>query len=407
MPYFRYIGLNSQGHEVKGRVQAEGPREARELLEKRPYQIEKLEEERPLGQRLERWLAEFRSVSLVELAFNTRQFALMVHAGIPISRCLEFLSNQPLSGQLKEAWVDLEQRVTSGHSLSQAMKRFPMVFSDYYVGMVYAGETSGSFYECLDRVAVCLEKEAETRARVRAALTYPAVIFTLGTILTLAICQWILPSLTDSLFSQSAMLLPWPTVVLMKVTYFMKQPMVLTGVGTTLIVLGLLGFRYFRTPAGKEWLETTLLKFPMLQKIVGKVMAAHFCRTFSSLVRVGVPITRCLQVCAAVMTNSLMQGHLQRLEANLIEGGKLHDGVRAISFFPALTASFMELGEDTGRVPESLDKVAQIFEDELQGDLEACTALLEPLAMAALGSLVLFVILAVFLPLNNLLSSLS
>ena len=397
MPYFKYVGLNSQGHEVKGRVQAEGPREAKELLDKRPYQIQTLEEERPLGQRLERWMAEFRSVSLVELSFNTRQFAIMVQAGIPISRCLEFLANQPLSGQLKEAWVDMEQRVSSGHSLSQAMKRFPMVFSDYYVGMVYAGETSGNFYECLDRVAVCLEKEAETRARVRAALSYPAIIFMLGTVLTLAICQWILPSLTGSLFNQSGMVLPWPTVVLMKVTYFMNQPLVLTGVGISLLVFGFLGFRYFRTPAGREWLETTLLKVPILQKVIGKVMAAHFCRTLSSLVRVGVPITRCLQVCSAVMTNAVMQRHLQRLEADLIEGGKLHDGIRAIPFFPTLTASFMELGEDTGRVPESLDKAAQIFEDELQGDLDACTALLEPLAMAALGSLVLFVILAVFL----------
>ena len=407
MSYFHYIGLNSQGHEVKGRVQAEGPRAAHELLAKRQYQISKLEEARSVGQRLERWLAAFRPVSLVELAFNTRQFAMMVNAGIPLSRCLEFLSNQPLSGQLKDAWVDLELRVTSGHSLSQAMKRFPLVFSDYYVGMVYAGETSGTFHDCLDRVAICLEREAETRAKVRAALTYPAAILVLSTLLTLAICQWILPTLTSSLFSQTGMLLPWPTVVLMNVTSFLNQPLVLPGIGISLCVIGFVGLHYLRTPAGKEWLATTLLKLPVLQKVMGKVMAAQFCRTFSSLIRVGVPMTKCLQVCSAVMTNSLMQRHLQRMETRLLDGGKLHEGVREITFFPRIVDTFMELGEDTGRVPESLDKAAQIFEEELEEDLKAATSLLEPLAMAILGLFLLFVILAVFLPLNTMLASVS
>lgn len=405
MPYFHYLGLNSQGREVKGRLLADSMADARELLERRQYRIQTLEEARPLGQRVERWLTSFRPVSLVELGFNTRQFALMAQAGIPISRCLEFLSNQPLSGQLQVAWTDVERRVTSGHTLSQGMKRFPMVFSDYYVGMVFAGETSGNFHECLDRLAVVLEKEAATRAKVRAALTYPTAIFTLGTVMTLAICQWILPNLTESLFSQSGMNLPWPTMVLMKVTQLMNQPMVLPTFLCALLGIGFLGFNYLRTPAGKEALEVALLKTPGLQKVMGKVMATQFCRTFSSLIRVGVPLTKCLQVCSAVMANSVMQQHLQRLEARVMDGGKMHEGLREIPFFPVLTASFMELGEDTGRVPECLDKLADIFEEELDADLEAYTALLEPIAMGALGLFVLFVILAVFLPLNTMLGS--
>jgi len=407
MPYFNYVGLNSQGREVKGRLLADTIADARELLDKRQYRLQSLDEARPLGQRVERWLTSFKSVSSIELAFNTRQFALMVNAGIPVSRCMEFLSNQPLSGQLQEAWIDVERRVTTGHSLSQSMKRFPLVFSDYYVGMVYAGETSGNFYECLDRVAVVLEKDAVTKAKVRAALSYPAAILTLGTVMTLAICQWILPSLTSSLFGQTGMILPWPTVVLMKVTHLMNQPMVLPALAVTFFVIGFLGLHYMRTPAGKEALETTLLKVPGLKKVMGKVMATQFCRTFSSLIRVGVPLTKCLQVCAAVMANSVMQRHLQRLEAHVMDGGKMHEGIREIPFFPRLTASFMELGEDTGRVPEALDKLADIFEEELDGDLEAYTALLEPMAMGALGLFVLFVILAVFLPLNTMLGSMS
>ncbi|MBX3171835.1 MAG: type II secretion system F family protein [Candidatus Eremiobacteraeota bacterium] len=405
MPYFQYVGLNSQGREVKGRLLAETIADARNLLEKRQYRIQSLEETRPLGQRIERWLTSFRSVSLIELAFNTRQFALMANAGIPVSRCLEFLANQPLSGQLQEAWVEVERRVTTGHALSQSLKRFPMVFSDYYVGMVYAGETSGNFHECLDRVALVLEKEAATKAKVRAALSYPAAILTLGTVLTLAICQWILPQLTASLFTQTGMVLPWPTVVLMKVTHLLNQPMVMPALAGTFFVIGFLGLNYLRTPAGKESLETTLLKIPGLQKVMGKVMATQFCRTFSSLIRVGVPLTKCLQVCSAVMANSVMQKHLQRLEAHVMDGGKMHEGIREIPFFPRLTASFMELGEDTGRVSESLDKLAEIFEEELDADLEAYTALLEPIAMGALGLFVLFVILAVFLPLNTMLGS--
>jgi type II secretory pathway component PulF len=406
MPYFNYVGLNSQGRVVKGRLLADTIADARNLLDKRQYRTQTLEEVRPLGQRLERWLTSFKSVSLIELAFNTRQFALMANAGIPVSRCLEFLSSQPLSGQLQEAWVDVERRVSSGHALSQSMKRFPLVFSDYYVGMVYAGETSGSFYECLDRVAEVLEKEAATRAKVRAALSYPAAILTLGTVLTLAICQWILPTLTASLFT-TGMVLPWPTQALMAVTHLINQPMVMPALTGTFFVIGFLGFHYLRTPAGKEALETTLLRVPGLQKIMGKVMATQFCRTFSSLIRVGVPLTKCLQVCAAVMANSVMQRHLQRLEAHVMDGGKMHEGLREIPFFPRLTASFMELGEDTGRVPDTLDKVAEIFESELDADLESYTALLEPMAMGALGLFVLFVILAVFLPLNTMLGSMS
>ena len=406
MPYFRYRGLNRQGRTVQGRVLAETASDARELLAARDYQIDDLEEQIPLGQVIERWLSSFRPVSLQELAVTSRQLALMVASGIAISRCLQFMANQPLSRQLSDAWKDIERRVHSGQSLSQAMRHYPHIFSEYYVGMIMAGESSGNFGECLDRISCCLEKEAVTRAKIRAALTYPSVIFALGGMITLTICHWLLPTLTASLFQGSNMVLPWPTKVLIMVTGFFQLPGMLPGVFICLGILGFLARQYFSTPAGKETLQSTMLQMPVLRKIQGKVLATHFCQTFSSLIRVGVPLTRCLQICSAVMGNVIVANHILKIEALVMEGGKVHDGLRQIEFFPTLAASFMELGEDTGRVPESLDKVAEIFESELDADLESATALLEPLAMATLGALVLFVILAVFLPLNSMLGTL-
>ena len=291
---------------------------ARELLAARDYQIDDLEEQIPLGQVIERWLSSFRPVSLQELAVTSRQLALMVASGIAISRCLQFMANQPLSRQLSDAWKDIERRVHSGQSLSQAMRHYPHIFSEYYVGMIMAGESSGNFGECLDRISCCLEKEAVTRAKIRAALTYPSVIFALGGMITLAICHWLLPTLTASLFQGSNMVLPWPTKVLIMVTGFFQLPGMLPGVFICLGILGFLARQYFSTPAGKETLQSTMLQMPVLRKIQGKVLATHFCQTFSSLIRVGVPLTRCLQICSAVMGNVIVAKHILKIEGRVM-----------------------------------------------------------------------------------------
>lgn len=405
MPNYRYVALNSQGREVRGKLVAETESDARELLAQRQYRVQTISETRPLGHHIEIWLASLRPVSLLELAFTTRQFSLMVTAGIPITRCLQFVANQPLSGVLKEAWSEAERMVQSGHSLSQAMRRHPQVFSEYYVGMVYAGEASGNFSDCLDSVSNCLEKEALTRAKVRAAITYPSVVLTLGLLMTLAISQWILPTLTEGLFQQG-MELPWPTIVVIEVTKFFNKPLMLPGTLLACVLLGFLALQYLNTPAGRERLQSAMLATPVLNRVLGKVLATRFCRTFASLIRVGVPLTKCIQVSSAVMANVVMSNHLGRIEANVMEGGKLHEGLRQVDFFPPLVASFMELGEDTGRISESLERVADVLDDELDVDLETFTSMLEPMAMGLLGLFVLFIILAIFLPLNSMLGSL-
>lgn len=405
MPRYRFRVRNHRNKLVRGVLVADTESQARQQLLDHKYTIETVTEARDLLSRIDYALARARKPSAFELSVTTRQLAVMLESGVAIVRAMQVLTEQPLSSKVFDAWASVRTDINMGLSLSRAMAKQHEVFPTLYVGMVRAGETTGQLYNALSYVADHLDKELTLRRKVQAALSYPAVIFAVCAALCVLIVQHILPQFVNGLFRNSGMDLPWMTRSLIVVTDFFADPRAL---GTTAVFLALavwMGKNYLRTPAGKHRWQEVSLKLPVLRDVTSKVLAARFARTMSTLVNTGIPIMHSLELTGSALGNYVLADRLENARGILKDGGKLADGMRDIKFFPPMLTSFVDLGEQTGRLGPLLRKTGEVYEQELDLALETYTALLEPLMVAVMGLLVGYVLVAVFVPLYRILGN--
>lgn len=323
----------------------------------------------------------------------------MVQTGISLSQALEGIRRQEKSLAFRELLSQIQASLEQGESFSAALSRFPRLFDGSYVAMVKAAEASGALGPMLERLAAALRKSQETKARVRAALAYPAVMLVLAIGVTVFLLTYVLPRFTP-LFQARGALLPTPTRVVMAVSEAFTNWWFL-WVG----LLGLLvaGFFVARSSAqGRRWLDATKLRIPVLGGVLSKLALCQSVRTLGTLLSGGVSMLEALRLTAEAAGNAEFARLWHRVEEAVTAGKALSEPLRSSSLVPATVAQMVAAGEESGRLPEVLAKLADHLEADVDIAVKAATSLMEPVLIGVMGAIVGTIGLAVLLPIFSL-----
>lgn len=335
-------------------------------------------------------------VKLTDKLFFTKNLNLMIRSGIPIVQSLQSLLAQTENLKMKLILQDITERIQKGQALSQALLSHPKIFSDIFVNMIKAGEESGKLEDVLRTLTIQLYKEHDLKSKVKSALAYPTVVLIAMISITVGLIVFVIPKLTQ-MFIESGMDLPLSTRILIGLSTFVTHYFYLFIV---LVVGGSVGFlKIRRTYIGQKVLHKIILKFPIFSKLAVKVNIARCTRSLSSLLRTDIPVVRSFTIVADVMGNIYYREALKDIAEQLKAGTHIHTAVsRYETLFTPTLVQMVAVGEETGKLDEILEEIAEFYEEELDTNLKNLPALLEPLLILFLGGTVGGIALAIMLP---------
>ena len=402
MPEFTYKALNKDGTPTEGVVEAETREAATETVKKQGMKPLSIVEGKKGGGILSFNLNN--KVKTKDLVIFTRELATLVNAGVPLTRSLNTLQQQAESAVLKKQLASVVKRVESGASLGDSLAAFPKTFSAIYVNMVRAGEEGGILDDVLKRLAMQQEKDAAIRAKIKSAMTYPAVISVITSVAFIFLMTSVVPKIGDIItnIGGEGASLPVYTVALLKISAVMKTPLFLG----LLFIVGPAVFitfrRYIKTKKGRFVWHTVLLKIPIVKTLITKVAIARFARTFSSLMGAGVTILQAISTTAGAIGNAVIEKELLDSAKAVQAGGQLSEQLKGSKVFPPLVSEMLAVGEETGKTDEILVKVAEFYEEEVDAFVGALASIIEPLMIVVLGAIVGVIAASVFGPISQL-----
>jgi len=401
MPLYRYTAVNTAEQVKKGFVEADTAREARErvrsqelvLLDLGPAKEGKGESTRTA---LDGFFSRKRSD---ELSMIMRQFATLLKAGIPLAEALQALVEQIDTRYLQLVFRDLRERITQGSTLRDALEAHPRVFDKFTVEMVRVGEASGNLDEVLGRLSDHMQRERRTRGKVTAALIYPAVICSVGALVVGFLVTFVVPRISQVL-TESGKVLPLPTQLLIGVSDGVKEFWWLLLVAGVALAAGMKAFR--GTEGGRFLWDRFMLSLPVFGELLRKHVVARFSQSFATLLRSGVPALESLKIVGGISGNEVLNRTVAVIHDKVIEGQDIAGPVKRSGVFPPLVAYMVAVGEQTGRLEEMLELIAEHYEEEVDYAAAKLTRIVEPVVILALAALVGFIVLAVVLPILEL-----
>ena len=338
-------------------------------------------------------------VALADLEMFTRQLATMVDAGLAMVQSLQALADQTTNKVMRDVIRDVCARVEAGDSFSEALEKHPKAFNRLYVCMVGAGEKGGLLAEILARLAVYLENTARLRKKVKAAMMYPTVVTVVAILITVFLLIKVVPVFGE-IFSSFNATLPTPTLYLIKISNVVKKFIVLfalAGGG------GVYGWLYFiKTPAGRLFWDSRRIRLPVFGSIAHKICLARFTRTFASLVRSGVPILEVLQIVSQTVGNVVMEKAVKVAALDIERGESISNALAKHPVFPSMIVRMVTAGEQTGKIDNMLERIADFLDDEIETTLSGLTAMIEPILIVFLGVVVGGMVICMFLPIFKL-----
>ncbi|HVT43547.1 MAG TPA: type II secretion system F family protein [Thermoanaerobaculia bacterium] len=337
------------------------------------------------------------------IAIFTRQFSVMIDAGLPLVQCLEILATQQENKTFKRALLQIRQDVESGSNLADSMRKHPKVFNDLYTNMVAAGEAGGILDTILQRLAAYIEKSVKLNGQVKSAMIYPVAVIGIAIIVVIVILWKVIPVFA-SLFEGLGAELPLPTKVVITMSHFIGDFWWLMG----LVIAGIVFFlkRYHETYKGKRVLDNLLLKVPVLGMLLRKIAVARFCRTLSTLTASGVPILDGLQITARTSGNSIIEDAIMATRKSVEEGKTISEPLGDTDVFPTMVVQMIAVGEQTGALDAMLSKIADFYEDEVDAAVAGLMKLLEPILIAFLGVVIGGIVIAMYMPMFSLIGQL-
>jgi len=338
-------------------------------------------------------------IKLKEVAIFSRQFATMVNSGLPILRALSILSEQVSNKELAKTLTAVRNDVEQGASLSAAMAKFPKAFNDLYIAMVKAGETGGMLDDVLLRLADVLEREVHLRQKIKSAMTYPVAVVALVVLIMSAMLLFVVPQF-KSIYTQLGGTLPLPTRVLLMMSDAVKKYWYMFIVGA--FAFSFLFKRYKKTEAGRATLDAFKLKVPIFGTLFHKTALSRFSSTAGMLLRSGVPILQALDIVADTVNNRVMSRAVVDVQASVREGESIAKPLSRHAVFPPMVVQMLAVGEETGQIDTMLDKVATFYENEVEASVDALTSLIEPLLIAIIGGAVGAAVIALYMPMFNI-----
>ena len=399
MPVYKYKAIDEAGKSVQGVIDADSPKGATDKLKRQGVFLSSLNE---VKEGRARSIFPFKGVNISELAVTTRQFSTLISAGLPLEASLTALSEQTEDKRLGEVLTQVKERVSEGSSLANALSEHPSIFSDLYINIVKAGEASGTLDIVLLRLADFLEKQAALTSRVRGALIYPIFMFVIGGGVLFFTMTYVIPRIAK-IFEESDSALPVMTVILVNISGFLSNNILLMLILIPIIIIAAL--RFNKTERGKMFFDKVALKTPVFGKITSMVVISRFTRTLGTLLSSGIPLLDALKIGEAVLGNEVYSKTLEEVRTNVREGASLAQPLRESGVFPPLVTRMIAVGEQTGEMEEMLTKVADIYDQQVDTMVSTLTSLLEPVMIVIIGAIMGFIVFAVLLPIFNLTST--
>ncbi|MGH2673323.1 MAG: type II secretion system F family protein [Actinomycetota bacterium] len=340
-------------------------------------------------------------VKLKQVAIFCRQFATMVNSGLPILRALSILADQTESKELAKVLVQARTDVEQGSSLSAAMGKHPKAFNNTFIAMVKAGETGGVLDDVLLQLADQIEKEVSLRRQIKSAMTYPVVVVCLVVLIMSAMLLFIVPQF-ETIYASLDSKLPLPTTILLAMSRaFTKY--------WWMFILGCVGAiflfkRYKKSDAGRARIDAIKIRVPVFGPLFHKVAIARFSSTLSMLMRAGVPILQALEIVKDTVNNWVISSAVEDVKTSVREGESIAKPLGKHRVFPPMVVQMMAVGEETGAVDTMLDKVSEFYNSEVKATVEALTSLIEPLLIAIIGGAVGAAVVALYMPMFNIIN---
>ena len=392
MPNFKYIVKNQEGKTVKGEADAKSKENLIELLRKQNFTIISVGDDQQ-SQAKKTQIA--RKVKLEDLVIFSRQLATMVEAGIALVSVLDILSQQIENKGFGRVIARLRDDVEAGSSFSQALAKHPRIFSQLYINLVKAGESSGMLDDILNRVAGYLEKTASLQRKVKTAMVYPAAVVSIAIGITTFLLVKVVPTF-QGIFDMLGGSLPLPTQILIALSNFIRHWLLLGIIGV--IILGIAFARYIKTEQGRFMFDSFMLKLPILGDIIKKVSVAKFARTLSTLVKSGVPILSSLEIVAKTAGNKIVERAVEESRRSVREGKNLAEPLSKSPVFPPMVVRMISVGEQAGELEKMLTKIADFYDEQVDAAVSGLTSMIEPLIILFLGVVVGGIVLAIFMP---------
>ncbi len=401
MPTYRYSAMDTSGRNVSGTLEADSLELVRAKLADLSYHILTIREAKARGG-AQGWFAGIQRVKLRDLVMFSRQFATMIDAGLSVVKCLDILQKQARNPKLKDVTGEIKRDVGGGMSLTETLQRHPRVFSALYVNMIRAAEAAGILDQVLDRLDTFLEKEQETRNKIKSAMMYPAVVFCFATLVLLALVFFVLPKF-KGIFETMGLELPLSTKLMLNSSDYMRDYWYIalivtvgTAVGAKLIA---------RTDKGQYAIDAAKLRLPIFGDLMLKTSVSRFARTFGTLISSGVPVLRALEIVADTAGNRVISDTVVQARESIKEGEKISTPLFGSKIFPVMVTQMIAVGEETGRLDQMLVKVSNFYDEEVDATLKGLTSLIEPLMIVGLGLIVGFVAVSVISPIYSLVGS--
>jgi type IV pilus assembly protein PilC len=397
MPTFVWKGKNRTGQNQSGILLADSQEAAAATLKRQQIEVRTIREK---GKEIA-FLPKFSmGVNSKRIAIFTRQFSVMLDAGLPLVQCLEILGEQEENKRFQEIIQKVRADVESGAALADAMRKHPAAFDNLFVNMVAAGEAGGILDVILQRLSTYLEKSVKLKSQVKSALIYPVTIITIA-IVVVWIILWKGIPVFAQLFAGLGGELPMLTRMVVKASNII-------GTYSWLIILLLiaLGFAlraYHKTEKGRRVLDGLLLRIPAIGMLLRKIAVARFCRTLSTLTSSGVPILDGLDITAKTAGNAIIEDAVMAVRRRVEEGRTLSGPLADTKVFPSMVTQMINVGEQTGALDQMLSKIAEFYEEEVDTAVSGLMKLLEPLMIVFLGGIIGVIVTAMYMPMYSIL----
>ncbi len=406
MATFTYKGRNRLNEIVSGEREAASQEELREILKKEQIVMTQASEK---GREIKiPKLGRNKKVKAKELAVFTRQFSVMIDAGLPLVQCIEILAQQQPNAFFKDVLFQVRQDVEEGATLASALSKHPKVFDGLYTHMVEAGETGGVLDLILQRLATLIEKVVKLKRSIISASIYPAAVIFVAIAAVAIIMIVVIPQFQQIFLGLlgPGEALPLPTRIVMAISGF------LAGWGGLALLIVLIGSSvgisfYYKTPKGRHQIDALMLKLPIFGSILRKIAVARFSRILSTLLSSGVPILQSLEITAKTAGNVIIEEAVLAVRAGVERGENFVDPLKATEVFPEMVSQMIGVGEQTGAMDAMLGKIADFYEDEVDSAIADLLAMIEPALIAFLGVTIGSIVISMYLPLFTLIGKLA
>jgi general secretion pathway protein F len=410
MPVFEYTGLTEAGKNVRGIRDAESSKVLRQILRKDGVYLTEAraaeagavvgEQKTGLSREVDVGaMLGFTGVSAQDLAIATRQLATLIAAGIPLVDALSALVDQVEQPRLKRIMGAIKQKVNEGSSLADALNEHPKVFSNLYVNMIRAGESSGALDVVLVRLADFTESQSLLRNKIIGAMLYPAIMLVVGMAIVGILFVVVIPKVTK-VFEDMNVALPWTTRILIAVSAFARDYWYVLLAALPLLVFG--ARRWVKSPRGRARWDRLKLRAPVFGELTRMLALSRFAKTLATLLASGVPLLTAMDIVKNVVSNTLLADVIEHARDSIREGESIAAPLKRSGQFPPLVYHMIAIGERSGQLEEMLQNVAKSYEAQVEMRIGALTSLLEPVMIVAMGGGVAFIVFSILMPIMQL-----